>query len=181
VKKFLLLPVVIVFIIMLLIGCSDQATIEAALEKVNVKVDKTYLVDDFDNITIAFYKEKSSGHQMVGVFNKEKKRFSFISQQDLQLNMNTNEEVTFNAFLHDEIDGIPEYSFQFGVINNPQIENINLHMAGEPYLEDRHAKIIQIDSLTIWYTYLDISRIFNIQQGLSKDGKIIYSNNKAYD
>ena len=30
-----------------------------------------------------------------------------------------------------------------------------------PYIEDRYAKVTQLDGLRIWYTYLDIKRIFN--------------------
>lgn len=184
-KKFHLLLVTIVLLLILSIIVSIDFnrpnTIEEALEKVNVNIDKIYFIDNFDNITIAFYKEKISGHQTVGVFSNQKGRFSFIIQQDLQWNLNANEEITFNTVMHDKTNGIPEYSLQFGIINNPQIENIILHMSGEAYLEDRHAEIIQLDGLRVWYTYLDTKRIFIIQQGLSKDGKVIYTNSKIYD
>lgn len=171
----------ITVILTLLSGCSSQNTIEEALGKVNVKVDKIYFVDNFDNITIAFYKEKVSEQKNIGIFFKEKERYTFISQQDLQSSLNNNEDITFNAFLHDKTKDIPEFSFQFGLINKPQIENVNLHMAGEQRVDDRYAEITKIEGLRVWYTYLDTKRIFNIQQGLSKDGKVIFSNSKAYN
>jgi len=41
--------------------------------------------------------------------------------------------------------------------------------------ETKKAKIVNIDGLRVWYTFIDTNNtIFNVQQGLSKDGKIIY-------
>lgn len=180
-KRHILLITSIVIVMTLFTGCSKQNTIEEVLEKANVMVDKVYFTDNFKNITVAFYKEKNTKQNYVGVFSKIEERYNLLSQERLQQDLNTNEEITFNALMHDKTEEIPEFSFQFGIINNPQIETINLHMTGEPYVEDRHAEVVEIESLKIWYTHLDIKKIFNIQQGLSKEGKVIYSNSKSYD
>ena len=175
-RKFLFLFVVVISLQLLLSGCSNQTTVEGALKEVNIEIEKIYSVVCYNNISIAFYKDKKSGHQTVGLFNTEKEKLSFIKQQDLQLNVNVFEDITFTALFQDKGQNSTEFCFQFGTINNPQIDKIKLHMTDPNNFGDRFAEIIELDGLRVWYTFLDVSRMFNIQQGISKDGKVVYSN-----
>ncbi len=175
-KKFLNLITIFGLIITFFTGCDSTTTINEALKNVNIEVDKIVHTDSFGEIIIAFYQDKESDHQMVGLFQKDKDNIDFIIQLDLQEDITMDEELTARAYLQDKTKALPEFSFQFGVIRNSQIKNVSLHMTDNTDFEDRYAKVIEIDGLRVWYSFIDAKRIFNIHQGISNEGEIIFSN-----
>lgn len=174
-KKLFLLLISSVFAFLVSAGCSTPTTVEGALKRVNIETSKIYAADKFNNIIVAFYKDKKTGHQTAGLFIQENGRISFIIQNDLELNNSLDSALTMEAYLTNRTDKLPEFTFQYGIINNPQIINVKLHMNDYKF-EDRYAKIIEINGLRIWYTVIDTKRIYNIFMGISKDGNAIYSN-----
>jgi len=152
-------------------------TIEQALKEVNVEPEKIYKIDHFeDHIIAIFYKDKRTEQNRVDLFKRHDRRLEFIIQQEIKPEADFEKDITFGAYLQDRTEKLPEFSFQYGIIYNPDIEMVNLHMQGDDAVEDRYAKIIEIDGFRVWYTFLDNKKIFNIQQGISKDGELIYSN-----
>jgi hypothetical protein len=68
---------------------TKESPIKDVLKKVNITPMKIYTTFDVSkDIKIAFYQDKSNGHKTVGIFSKDNKGIHFITQGDIQSDIN---------------------------------------------------------------------------------------------
>lgn len=181
-KKSLFLLFSIICTLSLIVGCTKPNTAEEALKKVNLEADEIYSIENYDYIEVLFYKDKGTQHLTAGIFNVEDNgNRSFIKFVDFHnmLSVN-NEKISVGATFGNKSLNEPEFTFQYGIINDPQIEKVKLYMIGDLEHEDRYATVINFEGLRVWYTFLDTTGFFNVQEGISNNGDVIYSSNEAF-
>lgn len=181
-KKSLLLLLSIIFTLIIAVGCNKPYSAEEALKEADIEADEIYNIENYDYIEVLFYKDKETQHLTAGIFNIEdngnRKFFKYVDFHNV-LSMN-DEKISVGATFGNKTLDQPEFTFQYGTINDSQIEKIKLYMVGNLEHDDRYAEVIDLCGLRIWYSFLDTSGFFNVQEGISKNGEVIYSSNPAF-
>lgn len=181
-KKLLLLLFSIIFTLIIAVGCNKPDSAEEALKEADIKADEIYNIENYDYIEVLFYKDKETQHLTAGIFNIEdngnRKFFKYIDFNNM-LSIN-NEKISVGATFGNKTLVQHEFTFQYGTINDSQIEKVKLYMVGDLEHDDIYATVVDLDGLRIWYSFLDTTGFFNVQEGISKNGEVIYSNNLVF-
>ncbi|MFZ7101093.1 MAG: hypothetical protein ACOWWO_00345 [Peptococcaceae bacterium] len=171
-----LLPIMIL-VMFFLHGCGGkQISVKQALHEAGTDVKEIYHIEEFGDKAAAFYQKDQSEVLTVGLFYKIQNGWHFIIEDELGKQEDFNRGLTRTIFMQSKTE-IPEFSFLYGIINNSKIEKVNLHMTSGDE-NDRYAIVRKIKGRRVWYDLLEGSRTFNICQGISKDGEIIFDSSK---
>lgn len=181
-RKSLFFALSIMLIIIFSTGCNKSITSEEALMKANIETETIYLTENYEYIEILFYKDKETKQPAAGIFNVDDKgNKMFIKYVDFKELIAFKDDILNMGATFGNISvGEPGFTFQYGIINEPQIEKVKLYMIGNLEYDDRYAKIINMDGIRIWYTFIkDDNVFFNVYAGFSINDDVIYSNNPA--
>ncbi len=180
-KKIILIFSVFTFFL-LITGCNKPDTAEEALKKTGMEAESIYLTENYDNVEVMFYKDNETKHPYASIFNVEDDGSrSFITYVDFyDMHASYNEKITVGASYGHKSMNQPDFMLQYGVINDTQIEKVKLYMFGNSKY-DRYAETINMDGIRVWYTFLNVNNLFfNIHEGISENGDIVYTNDPAF-